>query len=370
MKNILVKLTSIFLLVGLCFANDTNETNTSISEVNLPKQKSIFLSYEDIPSKVYVGALFPIKVKAIIANNDFEDITTTFSHDEDLVVVNPDVNWQWFSDNIFYNTFYMKVANENTKLPKISVNILQNSQFIDYESIEGAKTNIIKLTSDKYFSQVIAKSLKINKYKTTQFNDDSYIIVLEIEAEYSNLGDFKLNWTQRDGIDSATENLPYYKIFYYAIIPNHLKNFVFSYFNIEKDDFEKISIPIILDDDSVSTQIDLNPKDSGIEFYKNITYLIFIIIFFVLFLKRRKMTYIVFIIAIIGLFLYEKAPTNSVKVATKTQVKILPTKNSTIFYTLDRPMYAEKLAKKDDYIKILLPNGKIGWIKESSVIKN
>jgi hypothetical protein len=370
MNNILVKIASIFFLLSFCIAEDANVTTFENQEVILPKQKSIFLSYEEVPKKVYVGELFPVKVKAIIANSEFEDISTTFEHDKNLVLINSDAKWQWFSDNIFYNTFYIKALKESAILPKINVNLIKNDNIIDVETLQSATTNIIKLNGDKYFSSVIAKTLHVNKYKTTQFDEENYIIVLDIEAEYSNLGDFKLDWVKRDGIDSTQENLPFFKIFYYAIIPNYQKHFIFTYFNTENDDFEKITLPVILDDDTVSTQIDLNPKKSGLEFYKNVSYLVLGFIFLYFFIRRRKMIYLVLIFFIIGLFLYEKAPINSVKVATKTKIKILPTENSTIFYTLDRPMYAEKLAKKGDYIKILLPNGKIGWIKETNVSKN
>lgn len=370
MKNILLKLVFLLFISLTCKAYDTNTTDELDQEIALPKQKSIFLSYEEIPQRIYVGELFSIKVKAIIANDEFEDISTSFEQDANLTLVNPESKWQWFSDNIFYNTFFMKLTNPQTPLPKIYLSILKNGQVLESEMLESAQTRIVKLNSDKFFSQVIAKSLKIDKFKTTQFNDESYIIVIEMEAEESNLADFHLEWVQRDGIDSSQENLPFSKIFYYAIVPNHQKHFNFTFFNTQRDEFQKISLPIILDDDSVSTQIDLNPKENSLEVYKNILYLFFLLLFVILFFKRKKNIYILFILFIIALFLYEKAPINSIKIATQTQVKILPTKNSTIFYTLDRPMYAEKLAKKNEYIKILLPNGKIGWIKEENVLKN
>lgn len=217
---------------------------------------------------------------------------------------------------------------------------------------------------------VIASSLKVNKYKTTQFNDKNHIIVIEMEAKDSNLGDFKLNWVQKDGIDSFQDNLPFFKIFYYAIIPNYQKNFVFSYFNSEKNDFEKISLPIVVDADEVSTQIGLNPKESSLQAYKNGFYAFIILSFVVLFIRRRKFIYILLIVALLLLIFYDKTPINDIKIEPNTKVKILPTENSTIFHTIDRPMYAERLAVKKEYIKILLPNGKIGWIKEKSVIKD
>ncbi len=345
---------------------DTNESNETNSSTTLaPKAQSIFLSYESTPDKVYVGELFTIKVKAIIANDDFEDITSSFKNYQNLKIINPDAKWQWFNDNIFYNTFYMKADNINAKLPSLTLNIYQDSIKIDSGTIEAKAPSIIKLKGTKYFSRVIAKSLKIKKYKTTQFDDKSYIIVLEIEAEEANLNDFKLKWVTRDGIDSSSSNLPYFKIFYYAIIPNFTQKFIFTYFDRDTNKFEKITIPVIVTDDKISTQIDLNPAQSSLQIYKDSAYGIITLILIILFIRRRKMSYIIFLVLLIAFFIYDKNPLNSIKIDKGSQIQILPTKKSTIFYTTTRTLYAQKLDQKDNYIKILLPNGKIGWINDS-----
>jgi hypothetical protein len=65
---------------------------------------------------------------------------------------------------------------------------------------------------------------------------------------------------------------------------------------------------------------------------------------------------------LIGLFVYNKNPLNSIKIDKGAEIKILPTEKSTIFYITNRTIYAQKLDSKDSYTKILLPNGKIGWI--------
>ena len=48
-------------------------------------------------------------------------------------------------------------------------------------------------------------------------------------------------------------------------------------------------------------------------------------------------------------------------------VYILPTKNSTIFFKVDKEEKVEILQRKNGFIKILgVDNGFIGWIKEES----
>lgn len=359
----------LFSFVSFLFANPVNENNETNSST-IFKAKSIFLSYEKSPTKVYVGEVFPIKIKAIVTNKDFEEITTTFSDSIGMDIINPDAKWQWFSDNIFYNTFYMKTNTIESQLPNITFNIHFNNTQIDSGILNASQPNIIQLNGTKEFSSVIAKSLKIKKHKTSQFDDKSLIIVLEIEAEQSNLGDFHLKDVIRDGIDSSDENLPFFKIFYYAIIPNYEKKFEFTYFNTQTNKFEKFSIPIIVDDDKVSTQIDLNPGESNLRIYKDATYGFIALILILLFMRRRKITYIIFFILLIVIFLYDKNPLNSIKIDENTNIKILPTDKSTVFYTTNRTLYAQELDTKDNYIKILLPNGKIGWIKDKNDSKN
>lgn len=369
MNNILAKLVLLLSLISHSYAqsffgmDDTNTTSASLA-------KSIFLSFEEVPEKVYIGEIFPIKVKAIIANNDFDELYSRFTDADNSNVINPDSKWQWFSDNIFYNTFYMKVNELNATLPTLTLDIYKNTTMIDEGSLLRSTPNIIKLNQTKEFSNVLAHELHVKKSKTSQFDDKNLIIVLEIEAKYSNLGDFKLTWVEKDGIDTLDEGLPYSKIFYYAIIPNYQKKFDFTYFNILKNKFEKISLPIVISDDKVSTQIDLNPGDSSIQIYEDSAYGIVALILLYLFLRRRKIIYLMFLLVIIALFIYGKNPFNDMKIEQNTNVKILPTQKSTIFYVVPRTLYVQILGTKDDYIKILLPNGKIGWIKDDNAIKN
>ncbi len=339
------------------------ETNSS-AEV-APKAQSIFLSYEQVPTTIYMGELFEVKVKVIIANNDFEEISTSFKNQENIHIINPDAKWQWYSDNIFYNTFFMEANSTTATLPSLHVEISQNSQKIDSSKLAPTAPTIIKLNSTKEFSGVIAKSLKIKKYKTTRFDDESFIIVLEIEATQANLKEFKLKWVIRDGIDSSSDNLPYFKIYYYAIIPDYTKDFIFTYFNRSINKFEKISLHVKVADDSVSTQVDLNPSQNSLKIYKDIAYTLIGLMLLALFLKRRKIVYLLMLIVFIALVLYDNNILNSIKIPPQSKIQILPTKKSTVFYTTDRTIYVKKLDRRENYIKVLLPNGKIGWLDDS-----
>lgn len=358
MKNLLMLF---FCFTTTLFAQSAYNTH----KIGQTKAESIFLSYEKAPSKVFVGELFAVKLKAIIANSDFEKIVTSFQDLHNAEILNPDANWQRSSRNIFYNTFYFKANDTTAKLPSLSLSIHQNSYKIDSSTIEAITPSIIKLNKTKEFSGVIAEEFNVKKSRTTYFDDKNYIIVLEIEAKMANLNDFSLGWVIRDGIDSSNFDLPYVHIFYYAIIPSSTRELNFTYFDTTTNAFQKISLPIEVDEKKMSTHTDLNPAQSSLQIYKDMAYGVVALVLIALFARRRKAGYIIFLAILIGLFIYNKNPFNSIKIDKGSKVKILPTQGSTVFYITNRTLYGQKLGSRDEYIKVLLPDGKIGWIDDS-----
>ena len=85
---------------------------------------------------------------------------------------------------------------------------------------------------------------------------------------------------------------------------------------------------------------------------------------------RRSIIFAV-IASIIGIYaLYYQNPIIKVEIAKDTKVSILPTKNSTIFYIAPSIQEVQILNKREDLIKILLPNDSVGWIKNEDIIEN
>ena len=346
-------------------ANKTTDINSTIQ-----KKQTIFLSYEKVPDKVFVNQVFSIKVKAIITVNNFDKIKNRIADASSMQVINADENWKWYNDEIFYKTFYLKATDKNATMPDIYFDLYRDGDVINSQKFPELKLNIINLNADKYFSHVIANSLTVLKSKTTNFDEKNLIIVLEIEAKNSNLKDFKLSWVKRDGIDSQFDNTPIYKIYYYAIIPKYTQKFIFTYFNTKTNSFIKKQIDIVVNSDVVSTQSDLNPKDGTFEIYKNISFgLIFLLLLYIL-IKRRRFIYLLFLILLVVYYFIDTNPLNSIKIPADTKVQILPTKNSTVFYVTPRVLYVQTIMTREDYTKIILPNGKIGWIKDKNASNN
>ena len=375
-------LLSFIFFTSLIFANTINVSERSISNdefkvVNDKKifnpvrtRQNVFLSYENNPSNIVVNQQFSVKVKAIVTTQNFDEIKNTIESQKNIKVLNLDENWTKKDDYIYYKTFYLRALKSNAIFPSIYFKLYKNKKLIASQKFPDVKLNIINLHADKYFSNIVADSLDIIKIKTTKFDEEKLMVVLEIVAKNANLKDFKLSWVVRDGIDSYVDNFPISKIYYYAIIPKYTNKFIFKYFNIKQNRFIKKSIDIVLKDENISTQSDLNPQDSSFNLYKNIAYGALAIVLLLIFFKRKRIVYLLFFIVLIVLFFSNMNPLRNVKILKNSKVFILPTKNTTIFYITPKEINAQKLNTRGDYIKIILPNSKIGWIKEENVINN
>lgn len=367
MKKLCTIFFTLFVLLNSASAENSSASDSNVFASNV---KSLFASHESVPSKVYVGQIFSIKLKAIIASNNFSDVVTLVPNASHVELINPDNKWESLGDKTYYNTLHFKVTSPNAIFPALTVSLLSNKEVIESQSITLPKLNIIQLKKDALFSNVIADSLTIKKYKTTSFDDKNIISVLEIEATNSNLKDFSLSSVPKNGVDSFSENGATQKIYYYAIVPNYQKTLEFTYFDLPSNKFVKNTLPLVVESDEVSTQLGLNPKESIFEFYKSISYAVLAFIFFLVFIRRRRFFYLLLMLLFLALYFLDKNPLNQVQLKANSSVMILPTEKSTIFFTNSKVLPVEKLGERDPYTKILLPDGKIGWTQNENIIKN
>ncbi len=342
----------------------------AVEEENMHGAKSIFLSYQELPSKVYVGQLLPVKIQAIITHTKFDAISMQFGKSISGEIINPNAKWQSIGNNTYETTCYFKIKAPSLQLPSLHVNLLFKNQVIEKETLDIPTMQAIALKKESSFSNVIAQTLSVNKYKTTSFDAKNAIIVLEIEANLANLKDFNLSQIAKNGIDSFSENGTTQKIYYYAIIPNYQKTFEFSYFDLPTNKFHKISLPVVIESEEVSTQLGLNPKESIFEFYKSVAYGSGAVFFLLLFIRKRKLIFFLGIAFFAMLFFVDQNPLNKVELKQNSSLMILPTERSTLFFTSNQPLQVEKLAQRGEYVKVLLPDGKIGWTKHENIIKH
>jgi hypothetical protein len=349
-------------------SSNSFETNATLQVVD--EQQNILLSYKNFPKSVFTGEVFKIEYETIIAKTDYSAFKTEFMGGNDSEVLNPNSNWKWFSDNIFYNTFYFKCSNELANLPDLKFSIINENNTTSTKIIEAQDIQILPLIENRSFCGVLARSMQIKNSSVSNYDESSNIVVLEIESTYSNLEDFSIKEVIRDGIESSKINFPSAQIYYFAIVDKNRKKFSFTYFDLETNSFKELFVPIIIDNQNVSTQTDINPKKNRFELYKSIMIGVFGAILLLLYVIRRKKLYLLVSIATIVYLLFFRSTFNEIVIKKNSNVKILPTKNSTVFFTTTKLTFAEKLHQIDDYVKIMLPNGQIGWIRKERVEKN
>jgi hypothetical protein len=217
----------------------------------------------------------------------------------------------------------------------------------------------------------MADKFILKAYKTKQYNNKEALTIIDVDAQNSNLEDFKLQGISEQGVSNIKDESGTQNLVYYFVTPIYEKKVTFTYYNLTTKSFKDIKIPLILQNELVSTQTDLNPNDSNFEQYKKIFSVIIFVILLILFLvKRNKILMILTIIAFIFAILYN-LPNSKGIVKKDSSIYILPTKNSTIFFKVDKDQKIEVLQRKNGFIKVLgLDNDFIGWIKEESFGEN
>lgn len=357
--NNLIKL---ILLIILSFSSLLSNDNG--------KSKEIYLSYEKYPNRVFTGQKFDIQLSSIILKDptSYDKIITTFTTEEGIDILTTNVVWEEIKSNRYTTTISYKVYDKEFILPRITLALIKNGQIIDYISVESPKIEYEKIAiNQKLFSNIIAKNLQVHTVKTKQYTNNILHTTLHIEGINSNLEDIHFNSYEDQGINSLTQNYPNQSLYYYVMIPSHTKQINFTFYNTLQKEFITIQIPIILDEELVSTQTELNPYNSSILIYKQVFSGVFLALFIIMYIITRHNRYLILMTIMIIILAYLFIPNKKILLNENTKVYILPTSNSTVYNILDRKHIVEQINEKDKFIKVLFENENIGWIKESDV---
>ncbi|MFA7083016.1 MAG: hypothetical protein WC141_00635 [Arcobacteraceae bacterium] len=340
------------------------------------QSNSIYAKFINYPKTVYTSQRFAIEIQTIITTQKFTKLETRFLNAKDVSIINPQDRWQKIAKNTYNNLYFFKVYTQEFQIPTMQIVLYNKDEVIDVLYLKPQALNYTNIAvQDTLFSNIIAKELKIISVKTRQYSNSELLTVLEIEAINGNLEDFRLKEFEEQLLMSLEESYPTQKLIYNTIIPIHTKEIKFNYFDTQTNRFKQMSVPIKLEEELVSTQTDLNPNDNNIELYKKIALGILTIVFIVLYIIKRKNSYIAIAIILSILFFIFAKPNGAMVIEENTNIYILPTKNSTVFYNTPNKQMVEILDKKRNFIKILFQlndqNGKtVGWIKESNIVEN
>ncbi len=360
------------------FSAEPNSSEANLSEPSVLEEpqeeeieaKLLYQSYFELPQKLFKGQIFTLTIKALSAQENYDGINYDFSNSVGLKLLTQEPEHKLIPP-YFYDTFYFQVTGNWVKTPDVITSLLyEDMEKTLQEKLAGVKINTVKLNPEKDFSSVLAEHFKVIEYKTTQYDNQSNIVVFSAEAKMANLQDFSLKIASKEGIDAYEEQLPHSTFTYYAVVSKQLNELKFSYFDINSRRFKDVVIPIIVENDRVSTQTDLAPTQNTHALKKMVLAGTVSIIGLVLFILRRRKFYLV--IFILPLFYIAKlsVPTQHVCIREDSNIYLLPMKNGTIFEQVPYRFTTEVLGKSKDFTKIRMKNKQIGWVKDEDLCQN
>lgn len=330
--------------------------------------KVIYLSYDEIPKRVIKGEIFPVTYKALSTVKNFDDVLYEFSNHNGVKILD-EAPQRVQKGKYSFDTFHMQATQQNARLPDVEAFLMAPR---DYNSttLQGKNLNVITLNPGKNFSNIIADNFAIQEYKTTVYDTTHNIVIFVASAHNADLEKIHFNNVYKQGLESFSGDYNDAKITYFVIIDKKIENFSFTYFNVVKNNYVLLTIPIIVNDDSVSTQSDLRPHDQSHDRIKMYIAASIALIGFLLVLMRRKYFYLIFIIIPLVYIIYLAIPAKKICIKRGAKIHLLPVENGTIFETTPTQYHLEKEGQVQNFIKVKLKNNKIGWVKDEDTCSN
>ena len=322
--------------------------------------KVIYTKYTEVPQRVVKGEIFNVTLKTLSTVKN-KDVKYRFKNYTGLKILNHTPQREYRGKYIF-DKFFFLTTRSNARLPDINASIESD---IEYETsfIPGEKLNVITLNPKKNFSNIIADSFELVEYKTTAFDNKRNIIVLVARATNSDIGSMKFQGVFKQGIESSTLSYQESRITYFVVIDKRKENFSFSYFNLKKNRFTLINIPIIVDDDSVVAQSDLKPKNQSHDRIKSFIALFIAFIAIIIIFVRKQYIYLIFVIFPIAYVISIYTESKEICIKEGSDIHLLPVDNGTIFETTTSEYHLLQEGSVENFIKVKLHNNKIGWVK-------
>lgn len=347
------------------------QSSDSIQYANKSLVKNVYLeTLTPLLDILYVHQVVALEVKMLIFSG-YTTIETEFLFEDNALknsveVLNPKQNWVINTeDSSLKNTFYLKINQVQFAIPTIKVSVNTKEGTVS-ETLTGHTGRAIKLDRKGSYAQVVAESLEILDTKITNYDANHNLAVLQLKSKMGNLFDFHLSTYAKQGIESKSGNYKEATAFYYAIVPKEQNTISFDYFNTQVEKYQTLQVQNIAIEDRVSTQSDIKPKNNY-QFFKISLMVFFALLFFGLYLYKRKIIFIMFLVIALAFLLYFVTLKTSVILKSNVALRIQPTFNSTIVLTTHTEQKAEILGKRNNYYKVILEDEHIGWVVKNDI---
>ncbi len=319
-------------------------------------EKVLYLSYEDPPQRVIQGEYFPVTLKVLSTIGAYDKLRYNFTGAKGVRLLSKQPR-RVKRGNYYYDTFYCTASQTHAITPRITASLASH-----HASLNPLPLDVIVLNPKDDYAHILAETFSITNYKTTIYNQEHNIVVFSAKATRCNLANFKLSYALKQGFESKKFGITSSSMTYYAIIPKKDDNLIFTYFNLRKQQFEKVIIPIVVDDDRVSTQSGLTPVESKHQRIKLIAASILLVLGLGLLLYKKNLLFLL-LIAAPAYYIYITAmPTEHVCIKQGSPIQLLPMNNGTVFETTSTQMTLEAQGEVGNFTKVELEDKKIGWV--------
>lgn len=322
--------------------------------------------------QAYVNQIFKIDILVNLGQDIFVEPKLTLKKSDDLKWLNENnVNWI-IGEDVVETTLWFEANTTKSFIDDINVILNKNGELFQQISTKPNFPKILPIQAKKDYANISADELKIKSVKTTNFDDNSILMTINLNVKNANLSSFYVENENiiKQSIDSVRGSYANQNGFYMVVLNNNVKNFEFKYFNLQTKKFESFSLDARPESSDLSTHVDLNPKESKFEIYKIIALYSISALFLVMFIASKNITPLIFALIMIGVSFYIQKPYGVGMISKNSIIRILPMTNATPFYITQKDESVEILYENDKYYKILLSNNKIGWIEKNEVRKD
>lgn len=286
----------------------------------------------------------------------------------DITWLNPKPLWKKKSAGIYETTIHLIASSAQSNIDALTLTLKRNGIFFQNKTIKPdlPKIKNIQLRTD--FANFVGENLDIKMVKSSKFNEYSNLTTIELASKNGNLSLFQIPGEfQKQGFDSLKGDYKNQTGIYFIISDNNKTNINFSYYDYTQNIFKELNLDIKVQDNDLSTQVPLNPKEGEFRLYKELSIYIAIILFLLLFIWKKSYYSLIIAVAFIAYAIYDNKPFSEAKLKANSKIRILPMPNSTIFAIAAKEQNVKIITKNENFTKIILQNETIGWVENESI---
>lgn len=286
----------------------------------------------------------------------------------DITWLNPKPLWKKKSAGIYETTIHLIASSAQSNIDALTLTLKRNGIFFQNKTIKPnlPKIKNIQLRTD--FANFVGENLEIKMVKSSKFNEYSNLTTIELASKNGNLSLFQIPGEfQKQGFDSLKGDYKNQTGIYFIISDNNKTNINFSYYDYTQNIFKELNLDIKVQNNDLSTQVPLNPKEGEFRLYKELSIYIAIILFLLLFIWKKSYYSFIIAVAFIAYAIYDNKPFSEAKLKANSKIRILPMPNSTIFAIAAKEQNVKIITKNENFTKIILQNETIGWVENESI---